>query len=156
MITCMLETRYYMEHSFHSALIRASYLHRVISREEFQKLDLSEGQPKILLHLLSGNGILQKDLSQVCNVKPATMTTLLQNMLAKNLVMKKGIRVSGGKRGYLIFLTDRGRELAYQVIEIVDQIEEISFQGFTMQEREQLLLLLGKVSENLHQRNDTY
>ncbi|HKM33477.1 MAG TPA: MarR family transcriptional regulator [Lachnospiraceae bacterium] len=142
-----------MEHSFLSALIQTSCLHRAISREEFQKLDLSEGQPKILLHLLSGNGILQKDLSHVCNVKPATMTALLQKMLVKNLVIKKEIRVSGGKRGYLIFLTEPGRELAYQVVEVFDQIEKICFQGFSEQERDQLVFLLNKVSDNLRQRN---
>lgn len=142
-----------MDHFFLSALIQASCLHRTVSREKFQKLDLSEGQPKILLHLLSSNGILQKELSHVCNVKPATMTALLQNMLAQNLVMKKEIRVSGGKRGYLIFLTEYGRELAYQVVDIVDGIEEISFQGFTEQERDQLIFLLNRVSDNLRQES---
>lgn len=142
-----------MDHFFLSALIQASCLHRTVSREKFQKLDLSEGQPKILLHLLSSNGILQKELSHVCNVKPATMTALLQNMLAQNLVMKKEIRVSGGKRGYLIFLTEHGRELAYQVVDIVDGIEEISFQGFTEQERDQLIFLLNRVSDNLRQES---
>lgn len=142
-----------MEHFYLSALIQASCLHRTISREKFQKLDLSEGQPKILLHLLSGNGILQKDLSRICNVKPATMTALLQNMLNKNLVMKKEIRVSGGKRGFLIFLTEHGRELAYQVVDIVDEIEEISLHGFNEQEREQLISLLNRVSDNLKQES---
>lgn len=138
-----------MKQTFHRALIQTSFLHRTLCREEFMKLDLTEGQPKILLHLLSGNGILQKDLSEVCNVKPATMTTLLKNMLAKNLVMRKEIHVTGGKRGYLIFLTDFGREQAYRVFDIIGQMEALSFKNFTEQEKETLLTLLDRVADNL-------
>lgn len=138
-----------MDEPLHMALIRAHALHLQKSRQEFQKLGLSDGQPKILVHLLSNNGILQKDLSESCGVRPATMTSLLKNMEARDLVVKKDILTSGGKRGNLIFLTDHGRDLAYKVIEIFEKVELICYQGFNDTEKKMLKSLLDRVSKNL-------
>lgn len=138
-----------MENQLHYALIRTYFTHRHRSRQEFQALDLSDGQPKILLHLLSGDGVLQKELSGQCGVRPATMTSLLQNMQSKGLVKKEETRVSGGKRGYLIFLTEKGRSLACQVKEIMEQVDEISFAGFSEQEKEETMRFLDRIVRNL-------
>ncbi len=138
-----------MNEPLHMALIRAHTLHMQKSRQEFQKIGLSDGQPKILTHLLSNNGILQKDLSESCGVRPATMTSLLKIMAVKNLITKKEVLTSCGKRGNLIFLTDYGRDLAYKVIEIFEQVERICYQGFDDAEKEMLITMLDRVSENL-------
>lgn len=138
-----------MQKPLHYALVETYNLHRKKSRQEFMKLNLSDGQPKILLQLLTNNGILQKDLASRCGVQPATMTSLLRKMLSEDMITKKEIRISGGKSGYLIFLTEYGRSMAYKVIEIFDELEEVSYKGFTEKEKEQLLKFLERISNNL-------
>ena len=133
----------------HVLLITASALHRDRSRKQFQKLNLSDGQPKVLSVLLAMEGCLQKDLAEACHVKAATMTSLLKNMERNELIIKKKEFVSGGKRAYRIFFTEKGRKLAKKVNCIVGKIEEESFLGFSNKEREQFLELFSRVAKNL-------
>jgi MarR family transcriptional regulator, organic hydroperoxide resistance regulator len=138
-----------MSNGLYMALICAFVAHKMRSRQQFQTLDLSEGQPKVLSDLYAHEGCLQKDLAEVCRVKPATMTVLLQNMVIKGLIQKKAVHVSGGKRAYGIYLTDLGREKAIKSIEIVNATDEASCKGFTEDEKNTLIELLQRVADNL-------
>lgn len=138
-----------MSEPLHVVLLKAQVKHQQVCREAFQKLDLSEGQPKILLRLRNQDGLLQKELSNQCGVMPATMTALLQNMVVKGLVEKKETRISGGKRGYEIHLTTTGKALAEQVARIMQQIETISLDGFSDKEKKRLIEYLERVEKNL-------
>ena len=80
--------------------------------QEFQKLNITTGQPKVLSILSQKEGYLQKDLAERCHVEPATMTSILKKMEEKELIYKKSESVSGGKRAYAIYLTEQGRALA--------------------------------------------
>ena len=143
-----------MSEPLHVAMIKAHTRHQQICREEFLKLDLTEGQPKILFHLLKHDGCLQKDLSAYCQVAPATMTSLLQNMISKRLVRKEQVLVSGGKRVLLIFLANNGLELALKVSSIMSKIEEQSYTGFTEEEKENFIKYLNRMEQNLATRTD--
>ena len=139
-----------MSNRLHSALITTSLIHKKRARQEFQKLDLSEGHPKVLAYLYRHEGCLQKDLAGKCGVEPATMTVLLQNMVSKGLILKDAVHVSGGKRAFGIYLTDLGREKAIKSFEIIDELEKISYKGFTEEEKNTLVELLQRISDNLN------
>lgn len=132
-----------------ASLVKASSAHERSCWAEFQKLDLSPGQPKVLSRLRYQEGYLQKELAAFCRVEPATMAVLLANMEKKGLVRKETTHVSGGKRAYRIYLTEYGRELAEKVDAMVDEVEIKSYQGFTQEEKDQLISLLGRLAENL-------
>lgn len=138
-----------MKKKLHVALIEASVAHRKRSRSLFQSQNLSDGQPKVLAYLLAGEGMLQKDLATRCGVEPATMTQLLKKMMQDDLIVKNATHVSGGKRAFQIILTDHGREMAQKAIDIVDDVEEMGFAGFTQDEKETLVELLSRMAENL-------
>lgn len=133
----------------HIALIGASSAHKKRSMHEFQKLDLSTGQPKVLSVLHKKEGYLQKELAARCHVEPATMTSILNNMSDKDLIYRKQVSVSGGKRAYSIFLTEKGHKMALKVNEIVDQVEDISYHGFSEEEQELFISFLKRVETNL-------
>lgn len=130
-------------------LANASLAHKTRCREEFQKLNLSEGQPKVLNQLLSREGIVQKELARRCGVKPATMTSLLHKMESDGLIEKKPVSVSGGKRAYGIYLTDYGRRYAIQVKQILNDYDGLALKDFSEEEKKQLALLLRRVISNL-------
>lgn len=137
----------------HIALIMASAAHRKSCRGEFQKLDLSEGQPKVLSALSEREGYLQKDLASQCHVEPATMTIILNNMEKKGLIRKETAHVSGGKRAFAIYLTDLGRDIAVKVNSIVVDIENIGLAGFSDEEKEQFIDYLHRFNTNLAPEN---
>lgn len=138
-----------MEQKIFLSLMTAYAAHAKKSNDYYQTLDLSTGQPKVLYILHAEEGYLQKDLAKVCKVEPPSMTVLLKNMEKKELVRREKVLVSGGKRAFRIYLTDKGRELSEKVVAHVEEMEKLSFQGFTREERTNLLDLLERVTENL-------
>ncbi len=131
------------------ALLSASAAHQKSCWSGFRELDLSPGQPKVLSRLRFQEGYLQKELAALCRVEPATMVVLLSNMEKRGMIRKEVDHVSGGKRAFRIYLTEEGKRLADQVDRIVEEIEEKSFVGFSEEEKDQLVTLLGRMTENL-------
>lgn len=133
----------------HITLINTAAAHGMRCWTEFQKLDLTKGQPKVLSRLLICEGSFQKELADYCKVSPATMTVILYNMEKNGLIRKEKDTVSGGKRAYRIYLTELGTKKALAVDQIVWEIEDECYKGFTKDEKELLIQLLEKVTANL-------
>lgn len=131
------------------SLLSASAAHQKSCWSGFRDLDLSPGQPKVLSRLRFQEGYLQKELAALCYVEPATMVVLLSNMEKRGMIRKEVDHVSGGKRAFRIYLTEEGRRLADEVDRVVDEIEEKGFTGFSEEEKDQLICLLGRLAENL-------
>ena len=138
-----------MPEALHLILANASLAHKKKCRQQFQDLNLSEGQPKVLSTLLVQEGIVQKELAGICHVEPATMTNLLQKMLQDGLIEKRTASVSGGKRAYRIYLTDKGHQMAAAVNRIMEDVELLAFDGFSDRERRQFLELIQRLTDNL-------
>ncbi len=131
------------------AILGASAAHGEASRQIFNDYGLTESQPKILYILDFNEGIIQKDFASLCAIKPSTMTVQLARLEKEGLIRKESCYISGGKKAYRIYLTKRGKEIADSLIERIDNIEAVSFNGFTSEERTQLLSMLERVEGNL-------
>ncbi len=131
------------------ALLGASAAHAEASRQIFNDLGLTESQPKILYILNFNEGIVQKEFAKLCAIKPSTMTVQLSRLENEGLIRREGCYISGGKKAYRIYLSDKGKEMADLLIERIDKLEEIGFKGFNTSEKENLLSMLERVSENL-------
>lgn len=130
-------------------LMLAYSAHAKKSNSYYQTLDLTAGQPKVLYILKGKEGYMQKELAQICKVEPPSMTVLLKNMEKKGLIRREKVLVSGGKRAFQIYLTEKGREMSDKVYDHVEELEKISFRGFSDEERLILFDLLGRVTKNL-------
>ena len=131
------------------ALMDTQKSHWNRSRKGFQELNLSDGQPKVLYILRALDGCVQKDLAKACDIKPSSMTVMLDGLEKKGYVRREETKVSGGKRAYRVCLTKEGREMADKVFWLMETIEEEAFDGITEEERLQLFSLLRRVRENL-------
>ncbi len=132
-----------------TALIEASSAHQKSCWTGFRALELSPGQPKVLSRLRYREGDLQKDLAALCHVEPATMVVLLNNMEKKGMIRKEVDHVSGGKRAFRIYLTEEGRALADKVNQVVEEVEVKAYEGFSEEDRKQLVSLLARLVDNL-------
>lgn len=137
---------------FHLELLALANVHKKYNMQKFNEMNLTTGQPKVLSILLKKEGYLQKDLAKRCHIEPATLTTILKNMEMKNLIYKIQESVSGGKKAYSIHLTPHGREAAERVEEVVRASEKISFQGFSEEEKAQMLQWMEKIQNNLEKQ----
>lgn len=141
-----------MRESIHY-LIMANYL-------QFQKAliydmhnsELTSGQPKILEYLLLHEGAAQKEIAEACYIEPATLTSVLFGMENKELVIRKN--KDGNRRNLYVYLTEKGRQLAEQVVMQFEQIEKCALDGLSEQETEQLAGMLMKICGNMKQRRE--
>ena len=132
------------------ALMDTQKAHWNRSRKGFQELDLSDGQPKALYILRCMDGCVQKELAKACDIKPSSMTVMLEGLEKKGFVRREETKVSGGKRAFRVFLTDKGREMADKVFWLMETIEEEAFEKISEEEKLQLFSLLQRVRENLN------
>lgn len=96
-------------------------IRRSLSRKA-AKLGLQDGEWGVLVHLRrSGEGISQKELAWRLGNEPHAVVRVLINMQKAGLVSR--VADPQDARGRQVFLTDRGRVLADQLIGIVDEFE---------------------------------
>lgn len=134
---------------FHQLLNKTFNAHFKLCRRKFNKLGLSSGQPKILEKLVELEGCMQKELAEACEVEPATITSILPSMEKKGLIKRKTKVFPSGIRALSVFLTEKGRAMAEEVSQIFSEAEQLSFNGFTKDEKENFLSLLSRIYENI-------
>lgn len=138
------------------ALLEAQAAHRRGCRRLiFRPLGLTTGQPKTLYLLRRISGPTQKELAAACGIEPPSMTVLLARMESRGLIYREKTLVSGGKRAFQVYLTEKGEQMAEKVEEAMNQLEETALECLTPQERQQLLHHLEEISRRLNQAADT-
>ncbi|MCQ2497011.1 MAG: MarR family transcriptional regulator [Lachnospiraceae bacterium] len=135
--------------SFHVGLIQLYGAHKKFNTDRFAELGLTTGQPKIITVLALHEGCMQKELAKRCAVEPATMTVLLANMEKKELIRKETILSPGGKKAYAVYLTEKGKEISRKVDDIVQEAENIAFDGISEKEKGKFIAMMQKISKNL-------
>ncbi|MBU9719901.1 MULTISPECIES: MarR family winged helix-turn-helix transcriptional regulator [Bacillaceae] len=138
-----------MKKRFHKLIVGTSNSHYKKSTSQFSALGLSPGQPKILETLIQLEGCMQKELAEACEVEPATITSILPGMEKKDLIKRETIVNGPGKRALSVRLTEKGKAMEREVARVFQEVEELSFKGFTDVEKETFLSLLERVHTNM-------
>ncbi len=131
-------------------LVKTFRAHQSVIRPKMAEIGLSPGQPIVLTMLTEHNNILQKDLADLCDIEPATISKLLVNMETDGLILRSP--VPGDRRATCISITEKGREIQKQFHRISEQVRQIALDGFTPQEQQEFLGYLTRIYGNLTQR----
>ena len=91
--------------------------------------------------------LTQNDLCNDWFYPAQTINSTVSNLLKKGLIELEVI--PGTRNRKKMLLTQAGRELAKEVIGVVDEIESKAFTNFSEEEREQYLSLFQRHLENL-------
>lgn len=133
--------------SYHKLMMENHTLFSKMVFEELSGKELSAGQPKVLEYLLASDGAVQKDIAEACMIEPATVTSLLARMEKNGLIERRSREED--KRYILVYLTEKGRELAEASVDVFGKVEEGVLAGFSEEERERFISYLEQVNENL-------
>ena len=136
-----------MEDTLHY-LIMANHL--IIQKKLFSMIkdtELSLGQPKILDYLREHNGSIQKDISTACNIEQASLTSVLNGMEKKGLIVRK--MQDGNRRSLYVYMTEKGSELARRIASEFEKIESSAMEDFSDKDKETLITLLSKMYKNI-------
>lgn len=136
--------------SLHKILIKVTRAHRRWAHEEFRKINISEGQPKILNYLAKNDGCIQRELANNCHIEPATVTSILNSMEKVELIYRT--QNPNDRRVLHVFLTEKGKKVQKEVEEIFSLIDEECFYGFSEEEKIETISLLKRIYENIHRR----
>ena len=134
----------------HKMIIKISRAHRRWAHEEFRKIDITEGKPKILNYLAKNDGCIQRELANNCNIEPATVTSILNSMEKVELIYRT--QNPNDKRVSHVFLTNKGKEAQKEVEKIFNSIDEECFYGFSEEEKKKTIGLLKRIYENIGRR----
>ena len=124
--------------------------HTLFSKMVFERLsgqELSAGQPKVLEYLIEHDGVAQKDIAEACIIEPATATSLLARMEKTGLIDRRSRE--DDKRYIFVYLTEKGRARAEASVNVLSDVEEHVFEGFSDAEREAFNSYLERVNGNL-------
>ena len=113
------------------------------------------GEQGRILHVLWENdGISNRELSKKSGLAMSSLTTMLERMEEKNLLIRKFC--PSDKRKSLIFLTDYAKSLKNEYDEISDKMNEISFEGISDEDRLAFEATLEKVLYNFEKAEQKF
>ena len=121
-----------------------------LMRQLMQSLEptgLSIGQPKILAFLKSHEGLCQKDIAAACQIEPGTLTVLLNRMEKQGLLMR--CYQNGNRKTRYVYLTDRGREIAAEVVACFYEVERLAFTDVPEADRAVFARVCEQIRQNL-------
>jgi DNA-binding MarR family transcriptional regulator len=111
-----------------------------------QKYGLGSGHFFFLRVLMSKEGISQNELSDILGVDKATTAKAMSKLTEAGYV-KRDID-SLDTRVYRLFLTDNGKKIGQKLRKLGSELEEILTEGFSDDEKQQLLSLLERAATN--------
>lgn len=140
MKSCEQNSLYFLLNS----TIRLYYLR---THELLEKVGLYPGQPRVLHALWVNDGLSQKEIGRELNIKPSTVTVMINRMekagLVKRVQDKNDLRVSK------IYLEQKGIDLKDEIKDIGRQVNEETFKGFSEEEKGIMTMFLNRISKNL-------
>lgn len=111
------------------------------------KYDLTTSQVGVLIQLLMEDGLTQKKMSQRLQIRPASITSLVNTLALKGWVKRK--EDSEDARINRIYLTEEGRNITFKCIKVNDEVEKVLDKDFSKTEKQMMLYWLKKLYKNL-------
>ncbi|MFR2011677.1 MAG: MarR family winged helix-turn-helix transcriptional regulator [Christensenellales bacterium] len=143
-----------MNEKFFLKLLELSAAHAKRSQIIFEKLNLSNAQPKVLYILRTIDGCTQKELASVCKVTPPSMTSILNNMEKADFIYREKTLTNNGKHAHRVYLTKKGKITAEKVYSEFEKLENLCLKGFSDEEKLHVFEIFEKITENLNSRTD--
>ena len=113
---------------------------------ELSKFGLGSGTHLFLTALFHEDGMNQQELSNNLHIDKATTTRAIKKLVDLGYVRREKDQIDN--RAYKIFVTQKAKEIAPEIVEIRRLWTEILSYGFTEQEKETALNLLKRMSNN--------
>lgn len=127
-------------------------LHFSRVRALLANIGVYRGQPPILLRLSKQDGVMQKEIADALNLTPATITDTLQRMEKARLLERRTDPEDG--RVCRVYITEKGRAVKKQVDGIIQTIDEETFRGLSLEEKQLFRRLVLKMIDNLSKADD--
>ncbi|NGZ76206.1 MarR family winged helix-turn-helix transcriptional regulator [Saccharibacillus alkalitolerans] len=127
--------------------IRTLRAHHSRMHVAHQSLDIHPGQAPLFFILSDQEGLNQKELAERMHIKPATLTVMLSRLEQAGFVER--FSDPADQRIWRVRLTPGGRDISRRVRAAVEELDAVTFDSFTPEERDQFRRLMNKMYDNL-------
>jgi MarR family transcriptional regulator, organic hydroperoxide resistance regulator len=111
------------------------------------ELALYPGQELILLELSEQDGRTQVELQRAVRLDHSTVSRTIRRMEQAGLLARRPAKTD--KRAMVVSLTDQGRALVPQVVELWSKVEAVMTQALSNDEQADFVELAGRLEESL-------
>lgn len=119
--------------------------------DEFNKRAQQYGMTRVqwiaLFYIGKADGIFQKELSDLMNVKESSMVRLIDRMEKEDLVIRK--KQANDRRITSIFLTSKGKELREKVLPLGQEFQDDATKEISDEELNNFKNVLKKMIQNI-------
>lgn len=123
------------------------YIHRTKHREVNLKDGIHRGQRKLLLLISENDGIIQRDLAEMLDMRPSSLTEVLSNLEKNSLIRRE--QDEKDRRVMHVYLSEEGKELLEEIRKINGRLPDSIFNCLTTEDKEKMLEIVNKVNNNL-------
>lgn len=116
--------------------------HMIHLNHEMKDLNITSGQFPYLIYLSEKEGISQEDMASHYHIDKGTVARALKKLEKNGLILRK--IDPEDRRKYVLYLTEKGREVVPKVLEIDAEWEKTMYYDFNDSEKE---LLFGKMKQ---------
>jgi MarR family transcriptional regulator, transcriptional regulator for hemolysin len=119
------------------------------SQKEFDLLGIGiTVEQWILLKVVEEkSGLSQNELAKETNRDPASITRTLDLLQKKGLIIREAI--ADNRRQYNIMLSQEGLDFVKQNMPLINDMRNISINGFTKEEVDSLISMLYRIQKNM-------
>lgn len=121
--------------------------HAKIREANIDGIMSQHGARLVLASLVANDGSSQRDIVEATHLRPPTVSVLLRRMESEGMVELR--ENPKDRRELCAYLCDLGREIDAKAVEKIKESDAIALDGLSESERETLMLLLGRIRENL-------
>ena len=115
----------------------------------WDELGLYRGQPFLLRTLWEEEGITHSELATRLNVRPSTISNMIQRMEKAGFVERRADLED--QRVSRVYLTDAGRSIRDRVRQVWRELDATTLAGFSAEERVLLRRFLLQVRDNMRE-----
>lgn len=132
-------------------------LHQIVHLSKYQAMkrmeafELKPGQAGILFILNCNGGLSQRELAQKLGITPPSMTVALRKMEKLGYITKEPDPLD--QRIIRIQIAEKGKECIQNLKGVMDNMENVLYQGMSQEERLLLRRLLLEIRTNLLEGN---
>lgn len=122
---------------------------KYLADENLVKQNMTFEQVKIIVFLTESKqeNIYQKDIEKHFEIKRSTVTSILQTMEKKDMIIRMEDETDA--RMKKVTLTEKGIQLSRELKDFINQLHGIIVEGFSDEEKEKFLYLLKKSIQNM-------
>ncbi|MGG7143121.1 MarR family winged helix-turn-helix transcriptional regulator [Clostridium nigeriense] len=123
------------------------YMHRNKHRGIKTKEGIHPGQMKLLSIILKNDGIIQRELAEILDMRPSSLTEILSNLEKNSLITRK--QDEDDRRVMHVHLTEEGKSSIKNFKQAKEDLHDSVFNCLTLEEKEKMLEIVGKINSSL-------